>query len=354
MRNRNPQPTSPSITGNTLDTETIIKFSLALLFLVSTSVLATAQTRYTVHRPITVPLATAPTTDAASITDDWSDYVPQHTSAILWETDYEYALETARTSSRKLLIYLYADGESDIPEELAALPVVSASRKFDAVVLDDPFVRSGLCWYVLLKLPMDTKIIDKEGTETSIYSLPGFEHMMGHPGLVVLDFESRNKPYYREVVGILPFLRGVSPTTAQTETFLELPPGTLTQRTLIYAVRIHPDRPQSANGEPAPAVMQAATEHALFQAERGILSHHNFGARSYQVKMALGEGGMPSEICAQSQSGIGLFEGAISCMRAWRHSSGHWSIARKYHRYYGYDMVRGKNGAWYAVGFFIN
>jgi len=348
MKTKNPQHPSPPIAGNTLDTETIIKFSLALLFLASTSVLATAQTRYTVNRPMTVPLATAP------VMDDWSDYVPQHTSSILWETDYEYALETARTSSRKLLIYLYADGESEIPEELAALPMVSASRKFDAVVLDDGFVRSGLCWYVLLKLPMDTKIIDKDGTEMSIYSLPGFGHMIGHPGLVVIDFESRDKPHYGEVVGILPFLRGVPPTAAQTETFLELPPGTLTQRTLIYAVRIHPDRPQSASGEPAPAVMQAATEHAMFQAERGILSHHNFGARSYQVKMVLGEGGMPSEICAQSQSGVGLFEGAISCMRAWRHSSGHWSIAKKYHRYYGYDMVRGKNGAWYAVGFFIN
>jgi len=331
-----------------LGTEEIIKLSLALLFFVSISVLATAQNRYTVQRPITVPLTAAP------ITDDWSDHIPKHAATILWETDYEYAMETARLSSRRLLIYLYADSESAVSEELSALPIVSACRKFDAVVLDDGFVRSGLCWYVLLKLPMDTKITGEDGTEVSIYSLSGFEHMIGHPGLVVIDFEHRDKPHYGEVVGILPFLQGISPTATQTETFLELPPGTLTQRTLIYAVRIHPDRPQSANGVPAPAVMQAATEHAVFQAERGILSHHNFGARSYQVKVALGEGGMPAEICAQSQSGIGLFEGAIACMRAWRHSSGHWSIAQRYHRYFGYDMARGKNGAWYAVGFFIH
>ena len=31
---------------------------------------------------------------------------------------------------------------------------------------------------------------------------------------------------------------------------LDLPPGTLTQRTLIYAVRTHPERPASADGQP--------------------------------------------------------------------------------------------------------
>jgi hypothetical protein len=155
------------------------------------------------------------------------------------------------------------------------------------------------------------------------------------------------------VVGILPFIRGVCPTAEQTGTFLGLPHGTLPQRTLTYAVRIHPDKPLSADGEPAPIVVQMAMEHALYQAERNVLTHQNFGMRSSQAQEVLGNG-MPSEICAQSQTGLGLFEGAIACMRAWRYSSAHWSIAKREQRYYGYDMVRGKNGAWYAVGFFIN
>ena len=323
------------------------RFFLTLLVFACAMPFATAQEHYTANRPVTVPIATP-------AQDDWADHTPQHTAPLYWETDYEFAVETARQASRCLLIYLCADGESDIPAEVAALPVVSACRKFDTVVLDDCFVRSGLCRYVLLKLPIDAKITGEDGTKTSVYSLPGFEHMIGHPGLIVIDFAHRNKSHYGEVVGILPFLQGVCPAAEHTETFLELPPGTLTQRTLTYAVRIHPDRPLSADGEPAPAVMQGATSHALFQAERGVLGHHNFSSRSYKVKEALGEGGSPAEICAQSQSGLGLFEGAISSMRAWRYSSAHWSIAKKYHRYYGYDMVRGKNGAWYAVGFFIN
>jgi len=341
------QHSNHSTSGNIFNSSIAFQLSIILLFFCGISVFAAAQVQYTVNRPVMVPIAPEP------ITDDWSEHIPIHTAPIYWETEYEYAMATAKTASRRLLIYLYANEESEIPEALAALPIVSACRKFDTVILDDTFVRSELCRYLLLRLPMDTTITDADGSETTIYAQLGFEHMLGHPGLVVVDFEDRNKPYYGEVVGILPFLQGETPTTEQTEAFLGLPSGTLTQRTLIYAVRIHRDRPQSTNGEPAPIVMQMATEHALFQAERGILNHQNFGNRSYRAKEILGPG-TPAEICAQSQSGLSLFEGAIACMRAWRHSPAHWSIAKRSHRYYGYDMVRGKNGAWYAVGFFIN
>ena len=355
MSVRTPQNSDRTIVSGTFGTGIASRLLLALLFFAGIPVFGIAQVRYTVNRPITTPVAKPIATPVLEPDpDDFSDYSPHHTTPVCWETDYEYAVTMAKLSSRCLLIYLCADSESEIPEELAALPVVSACRKFDTIVLDDSSVRSGLCRYLPLKLPMDVKITGNDGTATTIYSLPGFEHMVGHPGLIVIDFEHWDKPHYGEVVGILPFLRGVSPTVEQAETFLELPPGTLTQRTLTYAVRTHPDNPLSADGEPAPIVVQMATEHALYQAERNILTHYNFGTRSYRAKEVLGESGMPAEICAQSQSGLGLFEGAISSMRAWRYSSAHWSIAKRFHRYYGYDMVRGKNGAWYAVGFFIN
>ena len=321
-----------------------------LLFCAALSAATFAQERYTVNRPSSMlppPLTETETRDAPP------EYVPKYDTPIPWETEYEYARQRAIHLSQKLLVYLYADGTQEIPESLAAAPLIPASRQFDREVLDDDFVRSLLSLYVLVKLPTDAKIIGDDGTEQSIHSLPGFEHMVEHPGLVVLDYSDWNAPYYGEVVGILPFLRGECPTAKQAATFLDLPPGTLTQRTLTYAVRIHPDQPLSASGEAAPIMLQLAAEHALYQAERGILTHQNFGARSARAQEILGSG-MPAEICAQSRSGLGLFEGALSCMRAWRYSSAHWSIARRSHTYYGYDMIQGKNGAWYAVGFFIN
>ncbi|MDR0327736.1 MAG: hypothetical protein LBI05_05520 [Planctomycetaceae bacterium] len=323
-----------------------------MLTLVCVSILAPlslAQQRYTANRPVTTPATPVP------LKEDFSEYVPKHTTPVNWKTNYTYAARLAKSSERNLLIYLYADGEQKLPEALASMPITDACKKFDTVILDDVSVRSGLDKdkYVLLKLPMDAEIANDDGTKQSIHTLPGFEHMIEHPGLVVIDYEHQDAPYYGEVVGILPFLRGECPTTEQTDTFLNLPPGTLTQRTLTYAVRIHPDRPLSGNGEPVPAVVQEATDHALYQAERGVLGHMNYGTRSRRATEELG-GGSPSEICAQSQSGLSLFEGAIASMRLWRNSSGHWAIGKKFHTYYGYDMALGKNGCWYAVGFFVN
>ena len=348
MTPKNQKRQCRSNTCGTFGTESL--FFLVLLFFASFSAFGIAQTRYTVNRPISTPMP-APTTP--TIADELADYTPSHTSSIDWETNYEYAVDVAKQSSRYLLIYLYADNNTEIPEELAALPVVTACRKFDTIILDDSVVRAALCRYVLLRLPIDATIVGEDGASVPVSLLPGFEHLVGHPGLVAIDFENKKEPYYGEVVGILPFLRGVSPTTAQAETFLDLPPGTLTQRTLTYAVRTHPDKPLSTEGIPAPIMLQLTTEHALYQAERNVLTHQNFGVRSSQAQEVLGSG-TPAEICAQSQSGLGLFEGAIACMRAWRYSSAHWSIAKRTHRYYGYDMAQGKNGAWYGVGFFIN
>ena len=320
---------------------------LTLLFFVAVSLNVVAQERYSVNRPVTLTFRENLQEPA---------FVPQNTAPIPWETDFEHARKTAESASRCLLVYLYADDNTELPGAVFPLPTVSVCREFDTVVLDDDFVRSGLSQYVPVKVPMDTKITNEYGTKMSIYSLRGFEHMLQHPGLVVIDYSSREKPYWGEVVGILPFMRGgvECPTAKQTAAFLNLPPGTLTQRTLTYAVRIHPDQPLSSDGEPMPVVMQTATDHAVFQAEKGVLGHQNFSTRSQKVKEVLG-GGSPSEICAQCRSGEPLFEGAIACMRLWRNSSAHWAIGRKSHKYYGYDMVLSeKNGCWYGVGFFID
>ena len=322
------------------------KLFLTLLIFAAFSALSVAQERYTVNRPI----LSAPIPREEKL----PEYTPKNTEPIHWETDYKYAMRKAEDLARFLLIYLYADGDQDLPETSAYLPVVPACMEFETVVLEDDSVRSGLNRYVLLKMPMDAKVPDMDGGTQSLYSLPGFEHMLELPGLVVLDFSSRNMPFFGEVVGILPFMRGECPTTKQATVFLNLPPGTLTQRTLTYAVRIHPDQPLSSDGEPLPIVVWETTAHALYQAERGIISHINFGTRSAKIKEMLGGEGKPAEICAMSQSGISLFEGALSCMRLWRYSSRHWAIAKKEHTYYGYDMALGRSGAWHGVGYFMD
>ncbi|MGA2258524.1 MAG: hypothetical protein ABSG53_27995, partial [Thermoguttaceae bacterium] len=128
------------------------------------------------------------------------------------------------------------------------------------------------------------------------------------------------------------------------------PPGTLTQRTLIYAVRIHPEKPASALGRPDERLLAEAESHSQYQAGIRLQGHHGWGSRFPRIAAMLGCS--PREVCAESWPGQNLLESAIECVHCWRQSSGHWSAVQARNRAFGYDMKLGANGVWYATGIF--
>ncbi|MDR3234976.1 MAG: hypothetical protein LBT46_15165 [Planctomycetaceae bacterium] len=338
---------------------------LTVLILISSATAVSAAQRYMVRRPVTPAV---PDISQATALKAVSEEEPQNSQCTIhWETDYEAAVRSAKDSRCNLLIYFEA--LSDSPElaepakesyvqkgsrhvaevqsnERVPLPIASACREFNQTVLKDWTVQSELGKYVLLKLPMDVK---KRNTGDS----PDFAEMARYPGFVLMEFENSDVPYFGQTVAILPFWRAVVPTVEETLTFLTLPAGTLTQRTMIYAVRIHPHNPLGADGTPDSVAASAATEQAEYQADKGVMGHQNYGTRSNRALDALG-GGSPSEICAQSWSSESVFEAAIGCMRAWRNSSAHWNFVRRQHTHFGFDIRRGKGDAWYATGFFVD
>ncbi|MDR2115839.1 MAG: hypothetical protein LBP87_05600 [Planctomycetaceae bacterium] len=298
-----------------------------------------------------------------------------------WETDFAVASQKAKEQSKNLLIYFYAEKDSllipnsteerfvkvgkdeirqvvyVLPQLQKPLPITAACREFEDRIFNKSSSRSEVFDlfnnYILLKLPIDA--VQESGVEgqTPILDLPQFREMAHLPGLAMIDYEHKEALYYENIVGILPFLRAKPPTLEQVQTFLTLPPGTLTQRTLIYALRTHPERPLSTMGIFHPSITKEATDHSTYQAKTRVLGHQNFGTRSSRISEKLEQGSV-SEICAQSWTDEGLFEAAIGCVRAWRNSSGHWSAARKKHTYYGYDMVLGSDNIWYATGIFVD
>ena len=295
---------------------------------------------------------------------------------IVWHTDYQKAVRSAKESSKNLLIYFYAEVDSpkllnlseerfvqsggkeirqvsynNVPSMQKPLSIASACREFESGPLCDGAVIEKFREFVLLKLPIDATITE-DGVERPLLEESMYAEMQNLPGLAILDFQHKEAPYYEGVVSTIPFLRAKPITGEQMLTLIGLPEGTLTQRTLIYAVRIHPERPLSTMGEQHSVVVKGATEHSAYQAKSGVLGHQNFSARAGRIAQEIGIGGV-SEVCAQSWSDEGLLEGAIGCVRAWRSSSGHWKAVRAQHAYYGYDMVRGRNNVWYATGLFV-
>lgn len=275
---------------------------------------------------------------APSATADSGKSAPQPSSdQIPWFTSYAKAVKEA-SAKRKMMVLLFANDEPQC-------------RRLETETLADPGVRAKLRDYVCVRLPLNAKILS-EGKELTLIEQSAFQEMLGRPGVAILDFVNMECAYGGCVVSTFPLTQQLWYDAEKMKVILDLPPGSLTQRTLVYAVRIHPEHPQSTVGKLDKNLLSEAENHSQHQANIRLQGHHNWDMRFHRINAILPFGLVANEVCAESWPGQHLVEAAIECVRCWRTSSGHWSSVVAPHRLFGYDMKRGGNGVWYATGIF--
>ena len=255
-----------------------------------------------------------------------------------WYGDYSLAIARARQQGRLMLIYFYDPAKPP------------AQREFERETLANCEVRTRLRNFACVRIPLDASVY-LDGKSTRLLDHSTFYEMIGRPGVAIIDMANREADYYGCVVSCFPLLDWHKYTPDRMLAILNLPAGTLTQRSLVYAVRVHPEAPASTQGEADPYVMGEATQHTLDQANSHSMGHFGWGARYQRVSQHAGSGSA-FEVCVVTSSGQCLVEGALECMRVWRGSPPHWGAIRRYHAMYGYDIVRSESGSWYATGIF--
>ena len=186
--------------------------------------------------------------------------------------------------------------------------------------------------------------------------MPRFKYMYGQQGLAIIDLKNEGQSYYGRAVSCLPFETPAyyAPdywSKKSVSILLQLPAGTITQRTMVYAVRCHPENPASSQGTPDPTLLDATASHSADQARMRRQGHHNWERRFPRLWRLVG-GKTPTEVCAESWPGERLVPGCLSCVYSWRQSSGHWQAVRSWQPAFGYDVRRGSNSIWYATGIF--
>jgi hypothetical protein len=251
-------------------------------------------------------------------------------------------MQRAELGRKMLLVYFYA-----------AEPTKN-QRRFESEALADRDVQAQLAKeYVAVRLPTDYEV-SIGGERSKLLDHSAFGELANRPGAAVIDFAHRDEDYHGYVVSLLPLTDGkyyrFSP--GHLKTALELPAGTLTQRTMIFAVRIHPERPASTFGRADRVLFDEALEHSRLQARIRRQGHHNWSQRFQRIAQLLGSGLRPKEVVAESWPGEGLVDAAVDCVDSWRQSSGHWGAVRATQVRYGYDIKKGENGIWYATGIF--
>jgi hypothetical protein len=264
---------------------------------------------------------------------------PHQAKEIDWQTDYAAALDEAASHGRMTLIWFY---DPQAPEN---------NSHFAKTTQQDPRVIALIerdC--VAVKLPTSARArVNDQHVE--LLRHPDFREMLGRPGLALIDMTDCGSSLFRRVVSIYPFAKQAI-TADQLITLLELPRGTLTQRTLIFAVRTHAERPASAASRFSPLLAGESESHSAHQARITVQGHHNWDSRFHSINARLPRGLVAQEVCAESWPGQNLLDAAVECVHSWRQSPGHWSAVSRQSEYFAYDMKRGRNGIWYATGIF--
>lgn len=261
-------------------------------------------------------------------------------SPVHWRVDYRDALAEARASKSVVVIWFVNIRRAEENENL--------ERGLMSRCLGE--MPPSRC--IPLKLSIDAKLAASVGIQgPRVLDHPAFAEMLSCPGIALIDMRDETSEHFHHVVSVYPFVHAPI-SELQLKTMLELPAGSLTQRTLIWAVRTFGDNAASAGGEASSLLMSEAASHSRNQAAICRQGHHGWNERFRLIHEKLPPGLVPQEVCAESWPGQTLVEAAQECVHSWRQSDGHWDAVRTRHPFFGYDMQRGANGIWYATGIF--
>jgi hypothetical protein len=260
---------------------------------------------------------------------------------VVWQTDYDQAAKVALEQKKDLVIAF--EDEPFFETMLNQSELASTIKKFVLLKVSPNYVHQG----------------------KKLLSQPALAEMMGQSGLAIISMHDAKLGTHREAISVHPrtgsryhWVPGYG--ADQVKIILDLPPtATLSQRSMLYALHVHPEAPRSIRGTWQPAFVAHAQRHSHVQANANHQHHANLitAMNSLQAETGIGLSNA-SEVVAESWGmvvgGENVLEACFSCIDAWRQSSGHWGAVSGFHRYFGYDIARGGNGTWYATGIFAD
>jgi hypothetical protein len=256
-----------------------------------------------------------------------------------WHTNYSAAYRAAR-EARKLLFVFFRDN---------AQPRIADFYEHDVLAHGD--MHDALNAVVRVVVPLDVlcPTCTPEETSTRMLKHDSFKYMYGRQGIAMIDLANPDSELHGQVISAHAFTPGRYYTVRGTSTVLGLPRGTVTQRALIYAVRIHPAAPVSTtDGKCHSYMCKMANESSRLMAQYGSVGHHDWGNRQGSIAAQTGRSAM--EVAAGAGN-TNLIDAAIQVVDG---SPAHWGIMSAPAAIFGYDLVRDGAGNWWGTGVFAN
>lgn len=257
-----------------------------------------------------------------------------------WHTSYTAAFKEAREEQKELFL-LFRDEANPRVADI-----------YENEVLSSPELVESLSEVVRVVLPLDAKRPFRipELPDQTLLSHSSFEHMYNRQGIAVIDLTDPESDLHGHVISAHPFTPGKHYTVRSTKIVLGLPTGTVTQRALIYAVRLHPAAPVSTtDGKCHGYLCKQARQSSKLMATYESVGHHDWWLRYGEI--ATNTGKSAQEVAAMGGN-VPLIDAAVIVVDQWYGSPAHWGIMSAPATIFGYDLVRAPSGNWYGTGIF--
>ena len=259
-----------------------------------------------------------------------------------WHVDYAAGYREAREARKMLFVFFRDDAHPRVAEF------------YENDVLSNSELAESLSSVVRVVVPLNTvrPFRIPELADRTLLSHDSFKYMYGRQGIAMIDLTDPASDLHGQVVSTHPFTPGLYYTVRGTKIVLGLPRGTVTQRALIYAVRLHPAAPISTtDGKCHSYLCKAARDSSQLMASYGSVGHHDWGTRYGDIAGQTGRSAMEVAAMSGNQSLIGA---AIELVDQWYGSPSHWGIMSAPAAIFGYDIVRDAAGNWWGTGLFAN
>jgi hypothetical protein len=259
-----------------------------------------------------------------------------------WHTQYKEAYRAAKAEGKYLFMFFRDERQA------------RAADQFESNVLADPAVQQPLEAVVRVVLDRDAlrPFRPPELPDQRLLDHPAFRYMYNTQGIAMIDLTNADSEVYGQVVSAHPFTDGQHYTSFSTGVILGLPRGTVTQRALIYAARIHPAAPVSTTrGQCNGYLCEQARQSSKLMALYGSVGHHQWGNRYAEIARETGRSAQ--EVAAMSGNPR-LIDAAVELVNQWYWSPPHWAIMGAPASIFGYDLVQTPSGHWFGTGLFAH
>ncbi len=270
--------------------------------------------------------------------------------SLKWHSDYIAAYVEASQKKRYLLM-LFRDAIAG-GEPLASIDDVFA-----------PSMRPILEQFSRVELPLNAvmPILADKNNDSQKKGLPNlllkhrsFRHLGTQPGIAVVDLTNRSSPNYARVVTVLPLPESGQFQNGSLTLALNLPKGTISQRTLLFAIRSTVPDSSLSMREFNSTLVELAHRNSRYMSSAGQTGSFDQETRQQRIEQEFGPQAELKQLVFATDSEATIHEAALQAVTKWIETSESFDVLDAPATEMGMDMFQNfESGRWFVTCFVI-